>query len=603
MPDRLNLQAPLIVNTVGHCAGAIIFGIFLYLFVAGWWRGAKAGAPLPAFAAGLALLWNLGSLIGLGAQQGDARADAVVAGSYSVLSLLPAVLLHIALGAQGRFIWKAGYVVSAAALALHIGEVWAPRLHYTAILVITLGFGLLTAGALVREATRKGGGGTRLAGSMVLFLFAISFAHFRSEHDPGGWSGEAALHHAGLPLALFVLLQDYRFLLLDAFLRFLSNAVLAAAAVGVGLVLETRFGLLRRAGTDPFFAGIVFVGACLLLSVFAFARSAMQKVLTQIVFLRENPERPLEKLRQLRASAGSDEEFLGAAVNLTKEYFSADRAEIQATGAVTSARAEWAEATARLHFARGDSYALQLGPRTGGRRYLSEDLGVLERLANGIREQVESIRNSEMRALVAQAELRALQAQINPHFFFNALNTLYGTIARENGKARRLVLRLSDLFRYSFAPDRGFIALEEEMRIVRAYLEIEELRLGPRLSVEIDVEEGALGVRVPVLSIQPLVENAVKHGVAARSGPGFVRLRAVRRDGRLEVEIANSGQFGAAGEAGHGTGVGLGNVKRRLALCYGERGELKISGDRETTSVRFSVPVEDKEAAEIASSH
>ena len=213
------------------------------------------------------------------------------------------------------------------------------------------------------------------------------------------------------------------------------------------------------------------------------------------------------------------------------------------------------------------------------------------------------IETLQLQLQVKDAELRALQAQINPHFFFNALNTLYGTIARENGKARRLVLRLSDLFRYSFAPDRGFIALEEEMRIVRAYLEIEELRLGPRLSVEIDVEEGALGVRVPVLSIQPLVENAVKHGVAARSGPGFVRLRAVRREGRLEVEIANSGEFGAAGEAGHGTGVGLGNVKRRLALCYGERGELKISGDRETTSVRFSVPVEDKEAAEIASSH
>ena len=587
MPERLSLHVSLIVNTVGHCAGAIVFGIFLYLFVAGWWRGAKTGAPLPAFAAGLALLWNLGSLVGLAAQQGDANADAVVAGSYSVLSLLPAVLLHIALGAQGRIIWKAGYVVSGAAVALHVSEVWAPRLHYTAILVITLGFGLLTAVALVREATRKGGGGTRLAGAMVLFLFAISFAHFRSEHDTGGWSGEAAMHHAGLPLALFVLLQDYRFLLLDAFLRFLSNALLAAAAVGVGLVLETRFGVLQRAGEDPFYAGIIFVGACLLLSLFAFARTRMQRVLTRIVFLRENPERTLEKLRELGASAGADEAFLRQAVEVTKDYFSAESAELREAGGDTP---PWVQASARLHFARGDSHVLLLGPRSGGRRYLSEDLEVLDRLTSGIREQVESIRNSEMRALVAQAELRALQAQINPHFFFNALNTLYGTIARENGRARRLVVRLADLFRYSFAPDRGFVALEEELRIVRAYLEIEELRLGPRLSVEIEVEEGAQAVRVPVLSIQPLVENAVKHGVAARSGPGFVRLRAMRRDGRLEVEIANSGAFGAAKDAGNGTGVGLTNVKRRLALCYGDRGGLEITGDGGSTCVRFSVP-------------
>ena len=594
MPERLSLDAPLLVNTIGHCAGAIVFGIFLWLFFAGWWRATRIGAPLPAIAAGLALLWNLGSLIGLATGQ----ADAVVAGSYSVLSLLPAVLLHIALGAQSRAIWKTGYAISATAIALHVGEVWSPRLHYTAILVITFGFGVLTAAALVREATRKGGGGTRLAGSMVLFLFAISFAHFRSGHDVGGWSGEAAMHHAGLPLALFVLLQDYRFLLLDAFIRFLSNALLAAAAVGFGLALETRFAVLRRAAADPFFAGIVFVGACLLLSLFAFARSAMQRILTRLLFLRENPERVLDKLRELAAGAEGDDDFLGRSVQLVAGYFSAERAELQASDDA-SPKAEWADAAARLHFARGDSHLLLLGPRAGGRRYLSEDIEVLERLTSGIREQVESIRNTQMRSLVAQAELRALQAQINPHFFFNALNTLYGAIARENSRARNLVLRLADLFRYSFAPDRGFVALEEELRIVRAYLEIEELRLGPRLSVIIEVADAALSALVPVLSIQPLVENAVKHGVAARSGPGFVRLRAQRIDGRLEVEISNSGAFGASRHTENGTGVGLDNVRRRLGLCYGDRGQLHISHEAGVTSVRFSVP-DGKEAAELA---
>ncbi len=103
---------------------------------------------------------------------------------------------------------------------------------------------------------------------------------------------------------------------------------------------------------------------------------------------------------------------------------------------------------------------------------------ILERLASIICEQVERIRNAEMQLLVTQAELRSLQAQINPHFLFNALNTLYGTIARENFAARHLVSNLASLFRYSFSTNRGMIRIEEELTIVRAYLEIEQLRLG-----------------------------------------------------------------------------------------------------------------------------
>ena len=123
--------------------------------------------------------------------------------------------------------------------------------------------------------------------------------------------------------------------------------------------------------------------------------------------------------------------------------------------------------------------------------------------------------------LMSQAELRALQAQINPHFLFNALNTLYGTIGRENPEARRLVLNLADVFRYFLQSDRTFIPVEEELRIVRAYLEIEELRLGPRLRTEIEIDDLALQVSIPALSIQPLVENAVKHGDSSQDGRRF----------------------------------------------------------------------------------
>ena len=111
-------------------------------------------------------------------------------------------------------------------------------------------------------------------GAMVLFLFAISFVHFESAHDIKAWSGEAALHHAGIPLALFVLLQDYRFLLLDAFIRFLVSGCLAALAVWAAFQAEARFALFAHARRDPFYAGLIFTGACLALSLFAYFAAA-----------------------------------------------------------------------------------------------------------------------------------------------------------------------------------------------------------------------------------------------------------------------------------------------------------------------------------------
>src|SRR3984957_3140130 len=256
MPDRLSIHAPVLVNTIGHCAGAIVFGILLYLLLLDWRRATGERSLLPSIAAGVALLWNLASLIGMAASpRGDPVADLIVAGSFSVLSLLPAVLLHISLRSRHPALWVSGYVVSFAAVLLHIFDVItaAPRFHYAAILLVTIGFGVLTTICVAQETLRgpKDGSGARLAGAMVLFLFAISFVHFGSAHDIKAWSGEAALHHAGIPLALFVLLQDYRFLLLDAFIRFLVNGTLAALAVWVAFQAEAKFALLSHARRDP----------------------------------------------------------------------------------------------------------------------------------------------------------------------------------------------------------------------------------------------------------------------------------------------------------------------------------------------------------------
>jgi len=601
MPDRLSIHEPILVNTIGHCAGALIFGILLYLFVKNWPRAREARSFQPALAAALAMLWNIGSLIALATEPANgALIDAVAAVSFSVLSLLPAVLLRISLGSDWRVLGISGYVLSAIAIGLHLAELvtQSERYHYAALLLVTVGFGILAAiSVFLKIRDRNQAAGSRLAGAMGLFLFAISFVHFGSADPRQMWEGEIAVHHAGLPLALLVLLQDYRFLLLDTFLRFILNAVLSASALLLSLRILQSPNLSPHL-QHPFDAGLLVVAGCLLLILFVYVRNEMQRLLTRILFLRTNVEEPLAALREL--GSGTEEEYLKAASAIIGRFLSADAYEVREGAAdLTSpvamldlARSNvpaWVQAMAPLRFARGDGKVLLLGGRRGGRRYLSEDFTILGRLTATVVERVEQLRESQMQELVVQAELRALQAQINPHFFFNALNTLYGTIARDNKEARQLVLNLADLFRYFLLSDRTFIQVAEELKIVRSYLAIEELRLGSKFEARIDVDPETLTVSIPVLSIQPLVENAVKHGIAARGGAGFVRLSVQMEGHGIAVAVTNSGEWRQ--QETNGSGIGLSNVRRRLELCYGEASNVEvISGDGLTT-VRFRVPV------------
>jgi LytS/YehU family sensor histidine kinase len=234
---------------------------------------------------------------------------------------------------------------------------------------------------------------------------------------------------------------------------------------------------------------------------------------------------------------------------------------------------------------------IHLGRRRGGRRYLSEDLDALDQLAGAIVLQLEHLRNQEMQKLVSSAELRLLQAQINPHFLFNALNALYGSIPRTAAAARQTVLNLADVLRYSLQPEKALLPLSEELRIVEAYLDIESLRLGNRLTKKISVDDGALGVSIPMLSLQPLVENAVKHGIAAGRGPGIVSVEAKVFENGLRVSVEDSANGLREGAARNpGCGVALDNVRRRLAICYGADCELKTWFSPTGSRVEFEIP-------------
>jgi len=604
----LPFNQPVLINILGHAGGALIFAIFLVLLFSGrGWSGLK-GRYLSGVAAGLSLVWNLGSLVVLVFPNLPAVwLNLAIAISFSVLSLLPAVLLHVSVGSARPQLVALGYALSAIAVGMHFWEIRGngPALHQVALLLITIGFLLLTIFAAADAAFRgKGQGrlnGARIAGSMCLALFAMSFLHFGAGHDASqAWSSELIVHHAGIPLALFVLLQDYRFVLLDAFVRFLANALLAALLAAAVIEAAFRLVLVRRAVLQPLPEAMLLMSVCLFLVLFAWMRNRVQAVLTHAVFrqgrvanlpaqLRDSPvfdteEQYLEWAASIMAAAVRTGEFT---VVSQVEVDPEESLHAPVVGVVGGR--EWAEVAVPIRLAQGNSRLVLLGRREGGQRYLGEDLDALAKAAVQVAGKVESLRQEEMTRLVTQAELRALQSQINPHFLFNALNTLYGTIPRESSTARRMVLNLADIFRYFLQTNKTFVTLAEEMQIVRAYLEVEQSRLGDRLTVQIQVDDAAMPVVIPVLSIQPLVENAIKHGVAQRTEPGFVRITAIHGSEGLRVTVENSGA--PHPQSAPGAGVGLENVRRRLAICYGAASELRVDFQPETAVVELRIPL------------
>jgi two-component system LytT family sensor kinase len=409
------------------------------------------------------------------------------------------------------------------------------------------------------------------------------------------------VHHSGIPLALFILLQDYRFVLLDAFVRFLANALLAALLTGLVTAAAFRLVLVQRVTLEPLHLALLLISVCLFLVFFAWLRNTVQAWLTQAVFQRGSVTGLLERVRNCPAFS-SEAQYLEWAAGViasavkAKDYRIAPQSELPsatelhlpATANLYPSAPAWVEVVVPLRLGPGELKLMLLGRRQGGQRYLGDDLDALARAAAEIAGHVESLRRQELNRLVAQAELRALQSQINPHFLFNALNTLYGSIPRGAAGARRMVLNLAEIFRYFLQTDKTFVPLEQEMQIVRAYLEVEQLRLGDRLQVDIQVDEAALEVPIPVLSVQPLVENAVKHGIAQSAEPGYIRIRGELRGDELLIVVENSGS-GAPVES-TGTGVGLQNVRRRLEICYGPEAGLRLDPSPDKTSAELSIP-------------
>jgi two-component system, LytTR family, sensor kinase len=224
------------------------------------------------------------------------------------------------------------------------------------------------------------------------------------------------------------------------------------------------------------------------------------------------------------------------------------------------------------------------------------ELRVVQEAASLVSAQVELSLVAAQEERLAQAELRALRAQISPHFIYNALAAVAGDIHARPEEARDLLIDFAEFTRYLFRDGRSYVTLGEEIEHVERYLRLEQARFRGSLHVTVDVPEPTRGTVVPAMSVQPLVENAVRHGVERGAGAGRVTISARIVGGDVELRVADDGagiepeRLGAV-LAGAGGGIGVSNVDSRLRATFGERYALRIESDLgEGTTAVMTVP-------------
>ena len=250
---------------------------------------------------------------------------------------------------------------------------------------------------------------------------------------------------------------------------------------------------------------------------------------------------------------------------------------------------------------------IRMGRRANKVPFFSEDAALLGSLADVFSYLLENMRlqekkqeqeqlAKELSLHASQSDLKTLRAQINPHFLFNALNAIAGLIHKDPLQADRTVEQLAEVFRYTLRRSESeWVRLEDELAFVRAYLEVEQARFGRRLQFRIEADSSVERVRVPTMMVQTLVENAVKHGVAAVRGPGRIEIDARQHDDRLQVVVVDNGPgFTDEDDAGlqkrtGQSGYGLRNVRERLHGYFGDRATLVAERDQDRRVTRVSI--------------
>jgi signal transduction histidine kinase len=623
-----------LLNLVGLSAGVVLYAMLLVMVVRNGPKpvGGTDFDPLLLATALLGLVWNLCALptyelprLGV-----EGPFPLLVTIGFSALGFLPAVVVHSVLrgrrvgvrAAAGRTLAVIAYAASALAAALHVRAAWIGAPVPSAIAMRTLTYTFVALIVPVAATTRGQPGSRRALWVAALATFAVSALHLGNFHTgDSSWPVELLGHHASLPLAFAILYQDYPFALADLFLKralaLLALLALTFAAIALLGEYSTPF-----AGLGPRQVGLVVtlcVGTALL---YPGLRRFTAWFVDAVVLARPD-------YRQLRASVTRRIQAHDDVETLLNDLCD------QLRPAVSARHAAWREWSGDdvsglivqadgllviVATAEAPRYAIDITDVRGGRRFLSDDLATLDALASIAARRIDTIRitneryereirDQEMEKLATEAELRTLRAQLNPHFLFNALTTIGHLIQTAPPRALETLLRLTSLLRAVLRSEGEYTTLGREMEMVNAYLDIERARFEWRLRTTLDVPVSLAKLRVPPLVLQPIVENAVKHGISTLRDGGEVRVsaRVLREDPddpQLVLTVSDTGAGVAPDDLRRRRllGVGLQNVERRLAYQYGHRASMTIESALEKgTTVEIRLPARTKAVPEDAS--
>lgn len=618
-----SLNAALLVNLLGFSVGIALYALVAVMVVRhrGSRRAENANFLLLTTAA-LGLLWNVGELYGFVSKDfgGPVISPLLVALSFSALGFLPSVVVHSAQAEESGTHWLtfAAYGFSVIATLMHFQAALSGSSVPSDLALQTLTFGslALSAGLLIfnlRQTLEK-----KAVWAAALLVFAVSALHLSGEREGTSWYVELIAHQSSLPLALVILYQNYRFAFADLFLK-RAISLMLLTVLASGLYVFVAVPLLRYHEThdrDDVQAAALILGlwvatALVYPLIYKFAVWLVDKVLLHRVDyaqLQQDIAREVETLESIDAVLDKISERL--AKTLTARSATWNESDDGETARYPSVILNADDAGIIIPTAEAPQYCVRLSEFFGGRRLLSDEIALLESVSLVTARRIDVLRVSherfeqkfreqEFAKLATEAQLTALRSQINPHFLFNALTTLGYLIKTSPDKAYDTLLRLTQLLRGVLRSTGEFSTLGEELKLIESYLDIERARFEERLSVKIDVPEGLKNITVPSLILQPIVENAIKHGVSENKKGGEVRISAVKTNGSadpmLRLTVWDSGPGKNAAIANETDGVGLHNIRERLATYYGGSAKLTLAiTESEGTEAAIDLPVKEK---------
>ena len=599
------------INLLGFAVGVALYAMLLVMVmrhpVRAWNDGEAARKfgfdRLLLATAGLGLLWNAGGLAELIGRDflRVPVAPVLLAAAYAALGFLPAVVVHSARRnaekiSSLRALTIAAYGLSLTAAAWQFVAAWqfdfAPATG--ALQILTVGY-LLILGALFwfgwRQAVEQ-----KAIWAAALAVFAVSALHLSHPHDGNDfWPAELVGHQGSLPLALAILSQNFRFAFADLFLkRALSLVLLALLCLGsyffVALpLLPVRESLPPNAGATAVLLGLWMTTALIYPNLHRAAVWLVDKI-----WLRRADYDELR--REINRSIQQIE-----SIEIVLQTVTHELSRVLTANVVSEPAADWQfapvefrgdEARVSINTAENSAYKFVLRDFKGGRRLLSDEIEMLADVATQTARRIDALRVSreryeqefraqELSKLAAESELRALRAQINPHFLFNALTTIGYLIQTAPDRALETLLQLTQLLRGNLREQSEFSSLRDELKLIESYLEIERARFEERLQIEIDAAPDLLGLRVPSLILQPLVENAVKHGISPKKNGGTVSIKINRDAQNLILTVADTGN-GIANQdlqRKRRERIGLRNVEQRLQLYFDAAARLEIHSE------------------------